>query len=71
MMLVPAYGRDYASKKEVVLGFNKGEDFVIADVSSPDNGNYCNKEDLLQAGVKRVIIRYKRLKNVIVVEVKP
>ena len=57
MMLVPAYGRDYASK--------------IADVSSPDNGNYCNKEDLLQAGVKRVIIRYKRLKNVIVVEVKP
>ena len=22
MMLVPAYGRDYASKKEVVLGFN-------------------------------------------------
>jgi hypothetical protein len=48
-----------------------GEDFVIADVSSPDNGNYCNKEDLLQAGVKRVIIRYKRLKNVIVVEVKP
>ena len=65
MTLVPAYGRDYKSKKDVLADFNAGKDFVIADFSSPYDGKPANKQDL--ADEKRIHIRYKKLTQICVV----
>jgi hypothetical protein len=56
--LTPAYGRDYKSAKEVKAAWDAGKDFVIADISHPDNGRYVNKP---QVPGQRFNVRYKRL----------
>jgi hypothetical protein len=68
MTLTPAYGRDYKSVKAVKEDFDAGKDFMINDVSSKDDGRYANKEDLIQAGVKAVKIRYARLTKVTILK---
>jgi len=45
LTVVPAYGRDYKSQKEVKAAWAEGKDFRIEDMSSPDNGRYVNKDD--------------------------
>lgn len=64
--LVPAYGRDYKSKKEVLADFNADKDFIIADMMSQWDGKYVNKSQLSQGTVN---IRYKRLTRVLVAKV--
>jgi hypothetical protein len=56
---VMAYGRDAKSKAEVLELWNAGKDFRIADISSPDDGRYINKEDA-EGSVTSVTIRYDR-----------
>lgn len=70
MHLVPAYGRDYKSQAAVLADFNAGKDFKIADISSPYDGAYVNKEQIVKDGIKRVTIRYKQLRSVMSVDVK-
>lgn len=70
MHLVPAYGRDYKSQAAVLADFNAGKDFKIADISSPYDGAYVNKEQIVKNGIKRVTIRYKQLRSVMSVDVK-
>jgi len=33
MTLVPAYGRDYTSKKAVEKDWKSGKDFIVADIT--------------------------------------
>jgi hypothetical protein len=61
--LVPAYGRDYTSKKAAIADFEANKDFMINDISSPFDGRYVNREDLQGDGI-RVFIRYKKLTQV-------
>ncbi len=42
--LMPAYGRDYKSKKAAQADFDAGRDFVASD------GRYIGKGDLARAG---------------------
>ena len=70
MTLVPAYGRDFNSKKEVLAAWNGGKDFIIADVTNPWSGKPINLADARQAGVGSVTIRYKALRQCVVVRVK-
>jgi hypothetical protein len=70
MTLVPAYGRDYKSGKDVKADFAAGKDFTIADYFSPDDGRVTNREDLLRAKVRSVNIRYARLTKIVVIPVK-
>jgi len=63
VMLVPAYGRDYKTKKAVKEAWDAGKDFRIADMSSPDDGRYTSKSDWEG---KHVAIRYKGLTEVAV-----
>lgn len=44
MTLVPAYGRDYKSKKEVLKDWDDNKDFIISCMFHPDDGRYINKE---------------------------
>lgn len=68
MTLVPAYGRDYKSAKEVKADFEADKDFLIQDFFSPWDGKHCNKSDLDNG--ETVKIRYKNLTQVVVIKVK-
>jgi len=67
--VVPAYGRDYRSKKEIEASLDKEEDFQIQDVGSRDNGRYVNKQQLVGKGYT-LYVRYKKLANVAVIKIK-
>jgi len=43
LTLIPAYGRDYKSKKEVIADFEANKDFVIADVMNRFDGKPVNR----------------------------
>lgn len=62
LTLVPAYGRDYKSKKEVTADFNAEKDFRISDFFSGSDGRLVNRQQI-DAGTT-VNIRYKKLQNI-------
>lgn len=66
MTLIPAYGRDYKSKKAVLADFDAGKDFIIASFDSQYDGKPVNKEQL--AG-KLVKIRYNGLRSEVLLRV--
>lgn len=68
LTVVPAYGRDYKSKKEVQAAWDAGQDFQIQDMSSPHNGRYINKQDATKGMTLNV--RYKGLREIHVIKVK-
>ena len=70
MTLTPAYGRDYKSKKDVLIAFNADKDFVVNDMFSSFDGKMCNRADLLRDSVSSVTIRYNGMKSVAVVTLK-
>lgn len=72
MTLVPAYGRDYKSKKEVLEAFSADKDFDASNnlFNARAVGTYTNKTDLLNMGIDSVTIRYKKLTQCVVVRVK-
>lgn len=61
MLVVPAYSRDYRSKKEIEKDLLADKDFKINDISSPDDGRYINLSQMKEAGIKEVRVRYKKL----------
>lgn len=63
--LIPAYGRDYKSQKEVREAWNGRKDFMICDVSSADDGRYTSKGDW---SGRSVLIRYNKLRSVVEVK---
>lgn len=69
LTLVPAYGRDYKSKKALLEDFHADKDFILADLFH-GGGTYTNKSDLIREGIKRVSIRYGNLRKVAVIDVK-
>jgi len=66
--LVPAYGRDYKSGKEVQAAWDAGQDFQINSFGDPDDGRYINKQDAKSG--QSFNIRYKRLTQIKVIKVK-
>lgn len=69
MHLIPAYGRDYKSKKEIQADLEANKDFVIADMSSQYDGKPVNLEQLQEVGERTINVRYKRLTEVTVFQV--
>jgi hypothetical protein len=66
LIVGPAYGRDYKSKKAVLADWNAGKDFVILSADSPNMGGYANKEDIdRMGGVQWVNIRYDNNRKVL------
>lgn len=61
--LTPAYGRDYKSKAAVKADFDANLDFLTA------GGQYINKVQVVELGLKRVEIRYKKLTQLTVIKV--
>jgi hypothetical protein len=67
--LVPAYQRDYKSKKAVQADFDAGKDFIIADIFHKYSGKPANKPDLAQS-YDKVLIRYDGNRKVAVFKTK-
>jgi hypothetical protein len=64
--VIPAYGRDYKSKKDVLTDWKAGKDFIIYSYGHRYDGKYINKEDADRAG-ETVSIRYAgRTKQLII-----
>lgn len=68
--VVPAYGRDYKSKKAVLQDWQAGKDFIIQDMSSPYDGKKINIQDA-QAGGVDVMVRYNKLMSILPIKAKP
>lgn len=64
--LVPAYGRDYKSKKAAEESFKNGEDWIIADISNRWDSKPCSIRDMKPGEVK---LRYKKLTMLCVVKI--
>ena len=58
--LIPAYGRDYKTKKAVQADWDANKDFLAVGVTG---GGMTNKQDceMPGSGITGVSIRYKRL----------
>jgi len=59
--LVPAYGADYKSKKEVIAALDAGKDFLCEP-----HGSYINLAGIVEAKLCNVTVRYKRLSQCMV-----
>ena len=66
LIVVPAYGRDYKSQKEVKEAWAQGKDFIIASPFAEDYGRYVNKEDAPKGSY--VNIRFKKGTNLVVIK---
>ena len=60
--VVPAYGRDYKSQKEVLADWNADMDFQI--VSVQEYGRYINKQDADRTPDLNILVRYAKLEKV-------
>ena len=65
--LIPAYGRDYKSKKAVLIDWFAKKDFLIADITDQYDGKPTNIDDWKD---KDVMIRYKNLTQICVINSK-
>ena len=64
--LLPAYGRDYKSKKEILSDLNDDKDFILSGL----RGGYINKPQLISEGMTNVVIRYNKQMKVTSVKLK-
>ena len=55
--MIPAFGADYKSEKEVYEALNANKEFELTGVNS--NGGYVTKKELLEAGETKVLVRYR------------
>jgi hypothetical protein len=60
--LVPAYGRDYKSQKEVQQAWDENKDFIVQGLAG--HGQATNKSESIELGVKIALIRYARMTKV-------
>lgn len=63
-VLVPAYGRDYKSKKDVNRSFAEGKDWQCQP-----QGSYVGLEELRRMGETTVQVRYGKLQKVAILDV--
>lgn len=64
MTIMPAYGRDYRNKREIIDDLNEGKDFI-----ETGSRRYINRSELLELGYTEVLVRYGGLRKVTKVKV--
>ena len=58
--LLPAYGRDYKSKADILADLNADKDFVFSSIQSA----LVNRPQLVAEGCKSVVVRYGQQRKV-------
>ena len=66
--LVPAYGRDYKNKKEIIADFTANKDFLL---ESYNGSTYINREQVEQLNEREVMVRYSKLMKVTILKFSP
>jgi len=66
--MVPAYGRDYKSKKALLEDWNAGKDFQLQTIHDNRYTSIRDVEELKKEGVKSLNIRYDRLTKICVIK---
>ena len=70
LILTPAYGRDYTSRKQCLHDWGAGKDFRIATLG-PHDGRYTSKRDVdafKKEGISRLQFRFNKLRRLAMVE---
>jgi hypothetical protein len=65
----PAYGRDYKSKKAVLVDWNDNKDFTIQDMYKAGMVNKQQVIKLKEDGYTHIHIHYKQLTQVMVLPI--
>lgn len=61
--LIPAYGRDYKSKKAIMADLDNDLDFILTS-----SGQYINKSQLIEANMLNINVRYSKLTKIAVIK---
>jgi|TARA_Y100000310_G_C19968101_1_gene484248 hypothetical protein len=61
--VIPAYGRDYETGTEALASWEKGDDWIIADITNPWNGKPCSKRDVGSFG--NVMLCFNKLTDIL------
>ena len=70
LTLVPAFGRDYSSKKALLEDWKQNKDFLVSDISCKWDGKPANKADIESCGeYSQVKIRFKKLADFVIIKV--
>lgn len=64
--IIPAYGRDYSSKKAVLADWLAGKDFQICNTMSPNDGRKVNRQDAEKGKVSGFNVRFAKLTKIAV-----
>lgn len=58
--LLPAYGRDYKKKADILADLNADKDFVFSSIQSA----LVNRPQLVAEGCRSVVVRYSQQRKV-------
>jgi hypothetical protein len=67
LTVVPAYGRDYKSAKEVKAAWDEDKDFRIDMMFDSSDGRYINRQDAPKGAT--INVRYNFNRKVVVIKV--
>ena len=70
LTMVPAYGRDYNSKRAVEKALKNHADFRVQDVGSKWDGMVGNLLNIKTEGYEEVKVRYSKLRKVTIFKTK-
>ena len=60
LTLLPAYGRDYKSKKSIINDLNALKDFIVSH-----SGQYINKQQFNELGITSFNVRYSQQRKLV------
>jgi len=63
--LLPAYGRDYKSKKAILNDLNALKDFIVSH-----SGQYINKQQFNELGISSFNVRYSQQRKLVNIKTK-
>ena len=65
LTLLPAYGRDYKSKKSVINDLNALKDFLVSNT-----GSYVNKQQFKELNISSFNVRYDQQRKIANINIK-
>ena len=65
LTLLPAYGRDYKTKKSIINDLNALKDFIVSH-----SGQYINKQQFNELGISSFNVRYSQHRKLINIKTK-
>ena len=69
--VIPAYGRDYKSKKAIILDLLQGKDFIVCQYGDPWDGKPINRNQMRDQDtgeIPNIQVRYGQLRKVCIVK---